>query len=210
MNFLSSEKNFIGEVNFKPFYLSTDLSFNFISQKKIFQSESLLIDLLDSELLNNPNLNASVNIKINKIDKFEYFSDFFSKIHFGEGRILMKNFYTQWNNSVLIKSNEIEFLNDIDGKKLVGEIIFNFEDIEKFFRYFQIKRNYRDVFETIKLDFIYDLTLDKVTMNNLRIDNKSFKRIDKFLNQYNKGQNNSFNKVTIRNFIKEFFKIYAG
>ena len=210
LNFLSSEKNFIGEVNFKPFYLSTDLSFNFISQKKIFQSESLLIDLLDSELLNNPNLNASVNIKINKIDKFEYFSDFFSKIHFGEGRILMKNFYTQWNNSVLIKSNEIEFLNDIDGKKLVGEIIFNFEDIEKFFRYFQIKRNYRDVFETIKLDFIYDLTLDKVTMNNLRIDNKSFKRIDKFLNQYNKGQNNSFNKVTIRNFIKEFFKIYAG
>ena len=210
LNFLSSEKNFIGEVNFKPFYFSTDLSFNFISQKKIFQSESLLIDLLDSGLLNNPNLNASVNIKINKIDKFEHFSDFFSKIHLGEGRILMKNFYTQWNNSVLIKSNEIEFLNDIDGKKLVGEIIFNFENIEKFFRYFQIKRNYRDVFETIKLDFIYDLTLDKVTMNNLRIDNKSFKRIDKFLNQYNKGQYNSFNKVTIRNFIKEFFKIYAG
>ena len=161
-------------------------------------------------MLNNPNLNASVNIKINKIDKFEYFSDFFSKIHFGEGRILMKNFYTQWNNSVLIKSNEIEFLNDIDGKKLVGEIIFNFEDIEKFFRYFQIKRNYRDVFETIKLDFIYDLTLDKVTMNNLRIDNKSVNKIDKFLNKFNKSKKNSFNKVTIRNFIKEFFQVYAG
>ena len=45
--------------------------------------------------------------------------------------------------------------------------IFNFEDIEKFFRYFQIKRNYRDVFETIKLDFVYDLTLDKLIINNL-------------------------------------------
>ena len=210
LNFLSSEKDFKGEVNFKPFYFSTDLNFNYISQKKIFQSESLLINLLDSELLNNPNLNASINIKIDKIDKFEYLQDFVSKIHLGDGRILMKNFNTQWNNSVLIESNEIEFINDIDGKKLVGEIIFNFEDIEKFFRYFQIKRNYRDVFETIKLDFVYDLTIDKLIMNNLRIDNESSKKIDKFINQYNKSEINSFNKVTIRNFIKDFFLVYAG
>jgi hypothetical protein len=210
LNFLSSEKDFKGEVNFKPFYFSTDLNFNYISQKKIFQSESLLIDLLDSELLNNPNLNASINIKIDKIDKFEHLQDFVSNIHLGDGRILMKSFNTQWNDSVLIKSNEIEFLNDIDGKKLVGEIIFDFEDIEKFFRYFQIKRNYRDVFETIKLDFVYDLTLDKLIVNNLRIDDKSLKKIDKFLNQYNKSEINSFNKVTIRNFIKKFFVIYAG
>jgi hypothetical protein len=101
LNFLSSEKDFSGEVNFKPFYFSSDLNFNYISQKKIFQSESLLIDLLDSELLNNPNLNASINIKIDKIDKFEYLQNFISKIQLGEGRILMKNFNTQWNNSVL-------------------------------------------------------------------------------------------------------------
>ena len=160
--------------------------------------------------MNNPNLNASINIRIDKIDKFEYLQDFISKIHLGDGRILIKNFNTKWNDSVFIKSNEIEFLNDIDGKKLVGEVIFNFEDIEKFFRYFQIKRNYRDVFKTIKLDFVYDLTLDKFTMNNVRVDNKSFNKIDKFLNKYNKSKKNSFNKVTIRNFIKEFFRIHAG
>ena len=210
LNFLSLDKDFKGEINFKPFYFSTDLNFNYISQKKIFQSDSLLIDLLDSGLLNNPNLNASIDIKIDKIDKFEYLQDFISKIHLGDGKILMKNFNTYWNDSVIIRSNEIEFFNEVDGKKLVGEIIFNFKDIEKFFRYFQIKRNYRDVFETIRLDFVYDLTLDKFTLNNLRIDNKSFKKIDKFLNKYNKTKNNSFNKVTIRNFIKEFFQIYAG
>ena len=210
LNFLSSQKDFKGEINFKPFYFSTDLNFDYISQKKIFKSDSLLIDLLDSELLNNSNLNASINIKIDKIDKFEHLQNFISKIHLGDERILMKNFNTSWNDSVMINSNEIEFLNDMDGKKLVGEIVFNFEDIEKFFRYFQIKRNYRDVFETIRLDFVYDLTLDKLTLNNLKIDNDSFKKIDKFLNEYNKSENNLFNKVKIRNFIKEFFQIYAG
>ena len=210
LNFLSSEKNFQGEVNFKPFYFSSDLNFNYLSQKKLFQNESLLIDLLDSELLNNPNLNASIRININQIDKFEHLKNFVSKINLGDGRIIMKDFKTLWNESVFINSNEIEYLNDIDGKKLVGEIIFNFEDVEKFFRYFQIKRNYRDVFDKIRLDFVYDLTLDKLTMNNLKIDNKSFKKIDNFINQYNKSKNNLLNKVTIRNFIKEFFRVYAG
>ena len=210
LSFLSSDKNFRGDVNFKPFYFSTDLNFNYISQRKIFRSESLLIDLLDSELLNNPNLNASININIDQIDKFEYLKNFLSKIHLGDGRIFIRDFNTLWNESVLIKSNEIEFLNDVDGKKLVGEIIFNFEDIEKFFRYFQIKRNYRDVFDKIRLDFVYDLSLDKLNINNLRIDNKSLKKIDKFINQYNKSDKNLFNKVTIRNFIKEFFQIYSG
>ena len=170
----------------------------------------MLIDLLDSELLNNANLNASINININQIDKFEHLKNFVSKINLSDGRILMKDFKTLWNESVFINSKEIEFLNDIDGKKLVGEITFNFEDIEKFFRYFQIKRNYRDVFDKIRLDFVYDLTLDKLTMNNLKIDNKSFEKIDKFINQKNKSKNNLFNKVTIRNFIKEFFQVYAG
>ena len=47
-------------------------------------------------------------------------------------------------------------------------------------------------------------------MNNFRIDNKSLQKIDKFLNQYNKSENNYLNKFAIRNFIKEFFKVYAG
>ena len=64
---------------------------------------------LDSELLNNPNLNASINININKIDKFEYLKRFYFKIQLGDGRILMKNFNTKWNDSVFIKSMKLSF-----------------------------------------------------------------------------------------------------
>ena len=53
---------------------------------------SLIIDLLNSELLNNPNLNASININIDKIDKFEYLKILNLKYNLGDGRILMKNF----------------------------------------------------------------------------------------------------------------------
>jgi len=210
LNFLSEDENFGGDINFKPFYFSTNLNFDYISQKKIFQSESLILDVLDSELLNNPNLSSIINVKVNKIDKFEYLTDLILEIQLDNGKILMSNFYAKWNKSVLIKSDDIEFANDKNGKKLIGEILFDFNDVEKFFRYFQIKRNYRNVFGEIKADFVYDFTQDKLTFNNLRIDNKSNQVLEKFLEDYDKKNTNLFNKVTFRNFVKEFFQIYAG
>ena len=210
LNFLTDDENFSGDLNFKPFYFSTNLNFDYISQKKIFQSESLILDLLDSELLNNPNLSSIINIKVNKIDKFEYLTDFILEIQLDNGKIFMSNFYAKWNKSVLIKSDDIEFANDKNGKKLIGEILFDFNDVEKFFRYFQIKRNYRNVFGEIRADFVYDFTQDKLIFNNLKIDNKSNQVLEKFLEDYNKKNKNLFNKVTFRNFVKEFFQTYAG
>ena len=107
-------------------------------------------------------------------------------------------------------SKDIEFLNEKNEKKLVGEIIFDFNDVEKFFRYFQIKRNYRNVFNQIKTDFVYDFNENKIYLNNLVVDGKLNKKINSFIEDYNKDKKNLFNKLTFRNFVKDFFKIYAG
>ena len=122
----------------------------------------------------------------------------------------MSNFDVDWNRSLSIRSNDIEFVNDKNGKKFIGEISFDFNDVEKFFRYFQIKRNYRNVFKEIKADFIYDLTEEKLTLNNLKIDNITNKMLEDLLEQYNKGNKNLLNKVIFRNFVKKFFQTYAG
>ena len=208
--FSSKDKNFNGLLNFKPFYFSSDLNFDYVSQKKIFNNESLILELLNTDLLYNPNLNAVFNININKIEKFEYFKDLNLRIAFGDKRIIANNFDVKWNESVSLRSQDIEFLNERNEKKLIGEIKFDFNDVEKFFRYFQIKRNYRNVFNQIKADFVYDFIEGKIFINNIVVDNKSNKKINLFIEEYNKKENNLFNKVTFRNFVKDFFKIYAG
>ena len=210
LNFLSKNKNFNGSLNFKPFYFYSDLSFDYVSQKKIFNNETLIYDLLNTDLLYNPNINAVFNIRINKVEKFDYFKNLNLKIFLGDGRITGNDFDVKWNESVSLRSKDIEFINEKNEKKLVGEIIFDFEDVEKFFRYFQIKRNYRNVFNQIKADFIYDFNENKIYLNNLVVDNKSNKKINSFIENHNKKENNLFNKVTFRNFVKDFFKIYAG
>ena len=210
LNFISEDKNFNGQLNFKPFYFSSNLNFNYISRKKILKNDTLIIDLFDTEILNNSNLNAIINIRIDQIDKFEYLTDFFLEIQLADGRIFMSNFDVNWNDSLSIKSNDIEFVNDKNGKKLIGEISFDFSDVEKFFRYFQIKRNYRNVFKEIKADFMYDLTEGKLILNNLKIDNLSNKNLEDLLDQYNRGNRDLLNKVIFRNFVKKFFQTYAG
>ena len=210
LNFSSKDKNFNGELNFKPFYFMSNLNFDYISQRKIFQKDSLILDLFNSELLNNPNLSAEMNIHIKKIDKFEYLEDYNLKIEFDGGRIFINDFNTKWNKSVTINSNDIELTNDEDGKKIIGEILFDFEDIEKFFRYFQIKRNYRNVFDQIKADINYDFITNKLIINNLKIDNVSYQTLDNYIESFNKDDKNLFNKVIFRNFVKSFFQIYAG
>ena len=210
LNFLSKDKSFNGLLNFKPFYFYSDLNFDYVSKKKIFNNDSLILDLLNTDLLYNPNLNAVFNININKIEKFEYFKGLNLRIVLGDGRITANDFDVKWNEAVSLRSKDIEFFNEKDEKKFIGEIIFNFSDVEKFFRYFQIKRNYRNVFNEIKADFVYDFNQNKISLNNLVVDNKSNKKISLFIEEFNKKEKNLFNKVTFRNFVKDFFKIYAG
>ena len=210
LSFLSKDKNFNGLLNFKPFYFYSDLNFDYVSRKKVFNNGSLIFELLNTDLLYNSNLNAVFNINIKKIEKFEYFKSLNLKVIFGDGRITANDFDVKWNEAVSLRSKDIEFLNEKNEKKLVGEILFDFNDVEKFFRYFQIKRNYRNVFNQIKADFVYDLNENKIYLNNLVVDNKSNKKINSFIKNYNKKENNLFNKVTFRNFVKDFFKVYAG
>ena len=208
--FSSKDKKINGEINFKPFYFSSNLNFDYINQRKIFHKESLLLDLFNSELLSNPNLSAIINIFIKKIDKFEYLEDFTFKLEFDDGRIFINDFDTKWNKSVSINSNDIEFINNEDGRRLIGEISFNFNDIERFFRYFQVKRNYRNVFDEIKADINYNFELNKLIIDNLKIDNKSYLTLNEIIESVNKEGKDLFNKVIFRNFVKEFFLAYAG
>ena len=91
-------------------------------------------------------MNAVFNINIKKIEKFEYFKNLNLKVFFGDERIIVNDFDVKWNEAVSLRSKDIEFLNEKNEKKLVGEILFDFNDVEKFFRYFQIRKSSFTVF----------------------------------------------------------------
>ena len=93
---------------------------------------------------------------------------------------------------------------------LVGKFIFDFIDINNFYRTFQIRKDLRKNIKQIKIDFVYNYNQKEISFDNAKIDNKSYTQIQEFLENFNEKENRVFNKITFKQFINNFFKTYAG
>ena len=208
LNFNSNDNSFKGNLDFRPFYFKSDLNFNQLDIKNIFKSNSILLDLLYSKILNNQNLNAHININFDKIKGVNYLKNVNLKTYFEEGRIIIKNSNLDWNNSLLINLDEIQLIEEKNELLFVGGITFEFIDIENFYSHYQIKKNYRKKINKIRLDFLFNLDENLIQIDNLKIDGTSTKSVDNYLNEFNSKKINIFNKVILRNSMKEFFAVY--
>lgn len=209
MSFNSEDNKATGSLDFKPFYLFSDFKFNQIDIAKLLKRDSVFLSLLSSGILNNQNLNAQLNINFDKIKGVNYIEKISLKTFFEEGNIIIKNSAFDWNNAVLINLNEIQLIIEDNKLLFVGSIIFDFEDLDKFYSHYQVQKSSRKKIKEIKLNFLLDIYERKAQIENLKIDGVFNKNLDKFLINFNSKKIDVFNKVLLRNFIKEFFNNYS-
>ena len=132
------------------------------------------------------------------------------KIFLEEGNIIIRDSIINWNQSININLNNVELINENNEIKFVGQIRLDFNDISKFYSYYQITRSNRKKINQISLDFVFNLNRKKMNLDNLTIDNNLDKNVNNFLNKFNSQNKNIFNKVTFRNFVKNLFSTYEG
>ena len=207
LNFTNDKNNFNGQLDFKPFYLSSDLKFHQIDIIKFFSDKSFFLDLLNAEILNNQSLNAVLNIYSDKIKDINHLSDINLKAYFEEGDINLKNSSFNWKDAVLINLDYAKLISENNNIILTGAISFDFEDISDFYQHYQITRANRKNIKKIKLDFLFDTNENLVELDNLKIDGSSNKTIDNFINNLNSTKKNILNKIIFKNYLKEFFSI---
>ena len=63
--------------------------------------------------------------------------------------------------------------------------------------------------DQIKFDFNYNFTEKRISFDNFEIDNKSSSKIEDFVERFNSNRK-PFNKITFKNFVNDFFKVYFG
>ena len=203
--FKTEENNFKGKIDFKPFYLISDINFYQLNISKLFKSNSIFFDLLNTDIMNNQSLNAMVNINFEKIKNANYIKDIFFKTYFEEGNIIIKDSSLTWKDTVLINLNDVQLIRENNKISFVGVINLDFKDIDNFYKQYQIKKVYRKKIKKIQLDFYLDLTENQVQFDNIKIDGNDDKNSNDFLNDLNSRKLNFFNKVIFKNSIKEFF-----
>ena len=212
LNFKSKNTNnlYDGIVYFKPFYFSANFNYDGLSSKNLFNNNSILFDLVKSEIFNNTNLNINFNVNVKDIVNINELNDLSLKIGIQEGLISFSNSRVMLKDDLEIFLKESILNYDKDQISLIGKIIINIKDKDDFYSSYQVKKLYRKNIKNIKFDFIYNLNQSNITFDNIKIDNLSNSEIDKFVNDFNSNTNKPLNKIVIKNFINNFFRIYAG
>ena len=114
-----------------------------------------------------------------------------------------------WKDDLIINLNESLINYDQGEIFLTGRINVDIKDTKDFYSSFQINKKFRKKINQIQFDFNYNFTKEKISFDNLVIDQKKDNEIEEFINNFNLNTK-VFNKVTFKNFVNEFFKIYFG
>ncbi len=204
--FNTSDDKQTGEINIKPFFLSSNLSVNEIEIKRFFKDDSMLVNLIKSEIFNNNNFSGKIAIEANNLKDFKHIKETKFDIIFEEGNIFIQNLKTSFKNSVKINIEDTQLI-VVDNKiKFVGFIRLDFDDITDFYAHYQINRNFRKNIKNIKFEFLLNLDDQFLEIDNLKVNGKTNQNLEKFLNKFNSKKDDIFNKIIIRNSIKNFLK----
>jgi len=211
LDIISKDNNkiFKGLMEFKPFYLVSNFKYQTFRIKDLLNNP-FFMEILKSQVLNNKNLNAIINFDVKNVYDFNRFSDLSLKLKIEEGNYNFSNSNIIWKENVKVSFLDA-FLNfDKEKINLNGRTSFDVKNQDEFFKFFQIKKDLRKNIGKIELDFNYDFNEEKITFDNLRIDNKSNKNIEKIISNFNSNSKKFFNKVTFKNFVNDLLVAYFG
>ena len=140
LNFFSfnNKNSYKGTIDFKPFYFAAEFNYEGLSTKNLFDENFIFIDLINSELLNNKNFSANLDVNIKNITNVNELNDLRLKIFIEDGNINFSNSKIKWKDNLEIILDESLLLINNDGANLVGTTIFNFNDVNTFYTSFQI------------------------------------------------------------------------
>ena len=114
-----------------------------------------------------------------------------------------------WKDDLIINLNESLINYDQGEIFLTGRINVEIKDTNDFYSSFQINKKFRKEIKQIQFDFNYNFMQENISFDNLIIDKKKNNNIEEFIDDFNLNTK-VLNKVTLKNFINEFFKIYFG
>ncbi len=210
LDFNSKNNTYNGSIDFKPFYLKANFSYDGISTKNILNEDSIFVDLISSGIINSKNLNSDINLSIKDITNVDELKDLKLNIVIKQGELFFSGSSIMWKDSLKITLNES--LLDYNDEKinLNGKVILNFFDLNKFYQTFQVKKNDRKKIKQIQIDFDYNLINRNISFDNVKVDNNNNDNLQRFLDTFNSNKNRVFNRITFKNFINDFFSNYEG
>jgi hypothetical protein len=176
---------------------------------KIFNFNSILIELFKTNLLFNENMSINLSILTNTKSKEEIFKNakinlsiINGKVNFNKTKLINENIGSlEISNSNLFLDNNKLFLN--------ANIVIKIEDPEELFSTLQTNKKYRKNIKSVLINMTYDFLGNEIEFNKVKIDKKEVNsELLKIIEGFNDNNFNNLNKS--RRLLNELFENYEG
>ena len=208
----SDKKNFLynGYFNIKPFYSYLNGNTEELDLSELFNSNSLVIQMLKSKILNSKNIDFKLNLKAKNIFPLSDFKNFslISKIE--EGLIDIDNSEINWKNFATIKITDSLIFNRNGELFLDGKLNIKVSDYMEIYKFLLTPKNLRNEIKFIDLNFSYNFDQKIVNLNDIKIDKIYNNRINKIMNNIILQENKLQNKIYLKNLLNEVIKYHSG
>ena len=209
-SFENPKLSYEGEVNFKPFYLNLDGVIKEIDISHLIKSNSLILQLFKTEILNNKNLNIDISIYGEESKNFGDFVKIFLNSKIQEGLIDIDNTRFSWRDSVDF-SLEDSLIYTKDGELILdGKLNINIKNSDEIYKFLITPKFYRNELTNIKFNFIYNFDQKIVNLSNILIDDKNNQDVNKTLESLIFKKNKLQNRIYLKSILNRALKFYAG
>ena len=200
-----------GKLSLKPFELILDLDLEDLKIKRIFDPNSIYMEILKNNFLFNKNLSAKISV--NSIEKNNRKLDYIKmilninngNINFNKSSLKVKNIgeIEIVNSTLILENDELIFNTDIN---------IDIEDTRKFFSFLQTPKNSRMPIKNIKINLDYNLYNDQIVLNNIKFDNlEPNKDSQDLISIFNTQENNEYkNFIKNKHLFNKILDTYSG
>ena len=205
----NSDIDYRGELSINPFDLNLNIDLGNYDLQKIFNKNSILNEIIKSELLFSKNISMSASIIADSNLKNKIFQG--TKINFKiiDGKLNFNKTELINEKIGLLKLDNSNLSFERDRLILNTDIIVNIKDSDELFSLLQTNKKFRKPITDILLNLDYDFLTKKINFNNIKIDNKEINdELLRIIEDFDDNNLNNWNKS--KRLLNALFEIYEG
>tara|TARA_Y100000590_G_scaffold468332_1_gene650710 strand:+ start:1146 stop:2582 length:1437 start_codon:yes stop_codon:yes gene_type:complete len=208
---VSNNLKYSGSVNFKPFYLTSEISIENWNWLKILTNSYFVSILLSNDFAIHKNFNSKIKVNINSFFKNKVFRNGILNIETQNGKLSLDESYFElkdFGNITFDKSG----LFVSDGSTIFKtNVLLNINKPKKFYNTFQVPLSFRKKIKKIQFSLESNLSLNSINVSNVIIDDKNKKQLNENLNRIIRDSNIMFlektsNWIEIRKIVNKLIK----
>ena len=213
-NYLDKSKNqnykYNGSISLKPFFSEFSGELNELSSDILLNSNSILVQLLKTGILNNDNLNINTKINAKQISSFRDVTNLLLSAKISEGLVDINETQLELKNYADFKITDSLIYTDNNNLILDALISINIKDSNEVYKIFQTPLKNRKKITKIQFNLIYNFDQQTANLNSIKVNDVINKNVNETLNQLIFKGTKLQNRIYIKNLANKAIEDYSG